>query len=41
MLLLGFIVVVISLLGIEAGLKKGYKQQQEIIDLLKEIKEKL
>ena len=39
-LLIGFIVVVISILSIDAQLKKGYKQQQEIIELLKQIKEK-
>ena len=39
-LLLGFIIVVITLLSIEGQLKKGYKQQQEIIELLKQIKEK-
>lgn len=39
-LFLGFIVVVITLLSIDGSLKKGYKQNQEIIELLKEIKEK-
>ena len=40
LLLIGFIVVVISILSIDGQLKKGYKQQQEIIELLKQIKEK-
>ncbi|MFZ0446694.1 MAG: hypothetical protein WAM95_19085 [Bacillus sp. (in: firmicutes)] len=40
LLLIGFIVVVISILSIDGQLKKGYKQQQEIIELLKKIKEK-
>ena len=40
LLLIGFIVVVISGLSIDGQLKKGYKQQQEIIELLKQIKEK-
>ena len=39
-LLLGFIVVVVTLLSIEGQLRKGYKQQQEIIELLKQIKER-
>jgi hypothetical protein len=38
LLLLGFIVVVITLLSIDGQLRKGYKQQQEIIELLKQIK---
>ena len=40
LLLIGFIVIVISILSIDGQLKKGYKQQQEIIELLKQIKEK-
>ena len=40
LLLIGFIVVIISILSIDGQLKKGYKQQQEIIELLKQIKEK-
>ena len=40
LLILGFIVVVITLLSIDGQLRKGYKQQQEIIELLKQIKEK-
>jgi hypothetical protein len=39
-ILIGFIVVVITILSIEGQLKKGYKQNEEIIKLLKEIKEK-
>ncbi|MHA6251503.1 hypothetical protein [Oceanobacillus sp. CAU 1775] len=38
--LIGFIVILFTLLAIEATLKKGYKQNEEIIELLKEIKEK-
>jgi hypothetical protein len=40
-ILIGFIVVVITILSIEGQLKKGYKQNEEIIKLLKEIKKRL
>lgn len=40
LVLLGFIVIVMTLLSIEGQLRKRYKQQQEIIELLKQIKEK-
>ncbi|WP_269431731.1 hypothetical protein [Bacillus sp. JCM 19034] len=40
LLLIGFVVLIFALLAIEGQLKKGYKQNEEIIKLLKEIKEK-
>lgn len=39
-LYIGFIVIIISLLAIEGQLRKASKQNEEIIKLLKEIKEK-
>lgn len=35
-----FFVVIITLLSIEVQLRKGYKQNEEVIELLKQIKEK-
>ncbi|SFM26339.1 hypothetical protein SAMN04487943_11135 [Gracilibacillus orientalis] len=40
MFILGSIVVIITLLSIEGHLRKGNKQNEEIIELLKQIDEK-
>ncbi|WP_269083194.1 hypothetical protein [Ornithinibacillus californiensis] len=37
---IGFVLIIFILLTIESHLKKGTKQNEEIIELLKEIKEK-
>lgn len=39
-LIIGFIIVIFSILSIDGQLRKGNKQQQEIIELLKQINEK-
>ncbi|MGE8204672.1 hypothetical protein ACQKP0_08915 [Heyndrickxia sp. NPDC080065] len=39
-IIIGFIFIVITLLSIEIQLRKNYKQNEEIIELLKQIKEK-
>ncbi|MDL4842398.1 hypothetical protein [Aquibacillus rhizosphaerae] len=40
MLEIGFIIIVITLIGIDVQLRKANKQNEEIIDLLKQIKER-
>ncbi|MCR1833729.1 hypothetical protein NSA56_04875 [Oceanobacillus caeni] len=39
MIFIGFVVIVITLLAVEGHLRKASKQNEEIINLLKEIKE--
>lgn len=40
LIIIGFFVMFATLLSIEGQLRKGYKQNEEIIKLLKEINEK-
>ncbi|MFD1607411.1 YrzO family protein [Oceanobacillus luteolus] len=40
MLIIVVLIGVMTLLSIDGNLRKGYKQQQEMLELLKEIKEK-
>lgn len=40
MVILGFIVVIVTLFSMEAKLRKTTKQNEEIIELLKQIAEK-
>ena len=40
MLIIVVLIGVMTLLSIDGNLRKGYKQRQEMLELLKEIKEK-
>ncbi|MFA9457872.1 hypothetical protein [Halalkalibacter sp. APA_J-10(15)] len=40
MVLIGIIIMIFAIISIEGQLRKAYKQNEEIIELLKEIKEK-